>query len=719
MEPVAFGGVSPRSLGDLLKGYGLIAAIGERYRATQFWWDDGFHLVAELPVGVDKTVEELLDSVPEWAGNVARGFARTRQKSCDKPLPCPDHPQTKKKGTKKTCPIVLAEATDSPLKSGGGHDALDSTLAAVARAVAVPRGEGDRNAEPHPWFPGYGQESSGNYFNKLAEAAGAARQSASDLTWSLYGVGAQPVQKVVDKGYLFFPEPMTRYATGGEKWEQEKAAVPAWDFLLALRGALLLRGSLRRPRWRHAGYPAFPFVFEGGGVVEVHLPTWSSERPRTRRELELQVRQFHAPLAQDSFAVTAGEFRAAVQNRGPAVGFDAFHRFVVELRRPGQQQRLPQAIPRGLTRVKRLDVDVDLRRMIAPLGESGWVDQFMLPRRKNNEDDRTYTLEARRRLDEAIHGAIDEPTVDSYLGILEAVWELNGRLLLPGKLRRIFKDDGRTPRPAPPLPATQWDRALAPGLAHRAEWRLARAIGSIVGVRGDGGRAVGPILEHLLPVQYRWDRATWIAPETASASATWSGRVPLRDFQSLLWRRWLASGGLGRVPFAGARPAPVDDVLRLLRGEVNVHEVHRLTPLFALLAWQNVGPAATPGAAGHRLPLSPAYAALHLWLELGIAPCGDARPPRDGEVPRLVSLGGIAYVEHAVERALARLRVEGLPWHERPAPMGKAVATARPRLTQMESGRLALAVMVPISRADTLALARRFWVAVTEKEISA
>lgn len=718
MEPVAFGGVSPRSLGDLLKGYGLIAVLGEKYAATRFWWDDGFHLVAELPADTDSKIEQLFDDLPRWAETVATGFQRTRQESCNKPLPCPDHPQAKAKGKKKTCPIVLVGKTNSPLRSRAGHDGFDPALAEIARAAAVPPAQSDRNAEPSPWFPGYGQEASGNYFDKLAEAAKAARQSVSDLAWSLYGIGAEPVQNTVDKGYLFFPEPTKRYATGVEKWEQTKAAIPAWCFLLALRGALFLRGGLRRPRWRRSGYPTFPFVFDGGGIAEVHLPTWNSEHPRTRDELLLQVRQFHAPLTQGSFAVTAAEFRAAVQRRGPAVGFDTFHRFAIEARRPGQQQRMPQAIPRGLTRANRQQVGVDLRRMIASLGESGWVDQFLLPRRKNNEDDRAYALEERRLLDGAIHRAIEEPTVDSYLGILEAVWRLNRGLLLPGKLRRVLEAHGRTPRPAPPLPVTQWERALGPEFVHRAEWRLARAIGSIVGVRGERGRAVGPILENLLPVEYQWGRSRWITQGSASTQVTWSGRAPLRDFQTLLWRRWLASDGLDRLPFGGARAALLDDVLLLLRGEVDVREVHRLTPLFALVDWQNAGPAET-NQLPHRLPLMPAYAALRLWLELGIRPARGRRPPRDGEVPRLVSLAGVNHVEKAVERALARLRVDGLPWNKEPAPIGKGVVTARPRLTQLESERLALALMIPISRADTLALAHRLWVAVKEKEISA
>ncbi len=724
MDPIVFDGISPRSLGDILKGYGLMAVVGERCTETRFWWDDGFHLVVELPGAGDgsATVKEMLEDLPNWSKQIAAEFGRTAQKSCDKPLPCPDHPEAKKKGKKKTCPHVLTDKTDSGLKSQAGHDGFSPAIAEIARGAAVPRGEAGMNAEAHPLFASYGQDGSGrgNYFAQLADAASGATQAASDLEWSLFGIGAQPVKKVVHKGYLFFPEPTKRYATGIAKWEQEKTTVTAWCFLLALRGALLLRGSLRRPRWRRPGYPAFPFVFEGGRIAEVYLPTWSKEHPRMLRELLLQVRQFHAPLTQGSFAVTAAEFRAAVQRRGPAVGFDAFHRFAVEARRPrsgSERDRLPQAIPRGMTRVG-LGGAVDLRGMIAPLGESGWIDQFLLPARKNNEDDRAYTLDMRRVLDEAIHRAIDEATLDSYLGVLESIWELNRALLTPGKLRRVFEKHGRKPRPAPPLPFHLWERALADGFG-RAEWRLSRALGSIVGVQAERGRSVGPILEQMLPVRYSWDRATWKVPENAEAAPTWSGRAPLRDFQSLLWRRWLVSEGLPRLPFAAARTAPLDDVLSLLRGDLDFEEIHRLTPLFAQLSWQDRGPAPSHGAGRGVLPRAPAYTALRLWLELGIAPGADGRPPRDGEVPRLLSLGGTTQVAAAGARALARLRVQGLPWHEQPAPMGKAVVNAHLRVAADEAERMALTVLVPISRAETLALSRRLLVAVIEKEISA
>lgn len=703
-DPIVLDGASPRSLGDLLKGYGIIAVLGERWPETRFWWDTGFHLVVSTDgLDDDAVISEIAMKLPAWAKCIESAFGPTRKKSCDKDLPCPDHPEAKKKGKKKGCPIVTQPRIESRLKSPSEHDIFDSLSAEAARAVAVPYGA-RTSAEPHPWFPGYGQEASGNYFLQLGAIGNDPKET--DLDWSLFARVNDGVKESLDTGYLFFPDCMKRYATGVARWEQDKkSTVTAWCFMLALRGALLFRGTARRPRWRRSGYPAFPFVFEAGGVNEVEIPTWGEAHPRTLRELLLQIRGFHVPLAQGSLAVTAGEFSAAVRSRGPAVGFDSFHRFVLEKRRPSSREMLVQAIPRGLTRLEW--AGADLREMVAPLGTSGWSDQFMLPYRKN-DDDRDFLLEQRRTLDDAITAALNQPGIESCLALLESIWALNLKLLMSSKLRRILDEHGQTLIPAPPLPVRGWEQAFATAFDQRAEWRVARALGSIIGVQGDPGASVGPILEHMLPIQYEWTRQKWLCAKD-SRPVSWIGHRPLQDFQSLLWHRWLDSGALPRLAFSGARAAPLHDVARTLRGELDIAEIHRLTPLFAILDWQQTGPVPNESAVGNstRPAIPGEYAALRLWLELGIEPGDGKPPPRDGIVCQAVSSGKVAQIQDAVQRAAARLRVEGLPWPEPHPPAGKSVATLRPQIERTVAERLALALLIPISRSDTLALSRR------------
>jgi CRISPR-associated protein Csx17 len=700
MAAVVFGGVSPRSLGDLLKGFGVMAIVGEDCPDALFWWDDAFHLVVERPCddGADEAkarqaIEDIVrDNLLAWGSAVAKAFKPVRG--------------GKKKGIARQ---------DSKLKLRENHDWFDPQTAAWARAISLPVAD-KQETEPHPLFPAHGQEASGDYFSQIEKAVAAARGAPLDITWSLFAEGNPALKRKLGSGYLFFPEPMKRYATGIAKWVQDRAAVSPWCFLLAVRGALLLRGSLRRLRWGRRAYPAFPFVFEGSAVelgrgkffrnVEIHLPTWNADRPRTPAEFEIQMRQFQARLSGRGFAATAAEFRAAVVGRGAGAAFDTFHRFVLEGRRPGQRQPMRQGIPRGSTRVGGKDeAHAALRLMLAPLAETGWLDQFSTDRWRA----------ARARAEEAIHRAVDEPGLDAYRDILESLWDLNRALVLPGALRGELEDARRKPRPLPPLPALLWERALGdgPDTAHR----LGRAIGSILGVRAEGA-AVGPILEHMLPV-LRWDGRAWAVREKPpSRSLRWAGLDPLGDFKELFWSRWLASIDLPRLPFAAARFVSFDDIVALLRGDVSVRDVHRLAGLYALLDWQSLG-SGQAAASGASIPVPPAYAALRLWLELGIRPPSDSRPPRDGAVARLLSLGSASQVERAVALALARLRVDGLPWSTDPRPTGKAVARFSATITSDEATRMLLAVLAPVSKDDALALSRRLWVPIDEQETAA
>jgi CRISPR-associated protein Csx17 len=698
MAAVVLGGVSPRSLGDLLKGFGVMAIVGENCPDALFWWDDAFHLVVErlCDDGADQTkARQAIEDVVRghllgWGSVVAEAFKPVRG--------------SKEKKIKRQ---------DSKLKKRDNHDRFELQIAAWARAIALPDPDKEET-EPHPLFPAHGQEGSGDYFSQVEKAVEAARGAPLDIAWSLFAEGNPTLKKGLDSGYLFFPEPMKRYATGIAKWVQDRAALSPWCFLLAVRGAVLLRGSLRRLRWGRRAYPAFPFVFEGSVVelgkgsffrnVEVHLPTWTADYPRTLAEFEVQMRQFQARLSGRGFAATAAEFRAAVVGRGPGAAFDTFHRFVLEGRRPGQGQRMRQGIPRGLTRVGGKGKEhATLRLMLAPLAETGWFDQFSTDRLRAE----------RARAEEAIHRAVDEPGPDTYRGILKSLWDLNQALVVSGALRRDLEDTRRKPRPLPPLPALLWERALGngPDPAHR----LGRAIGSILGVPAKGA-VVGPILEHMLPVRYRWYDRAWTVPESPpSRSLRWSGLNPLGDFRDLFWYRWLDSAELPRLPFAAARFARLADIAALLRGDVNIREVHCLAGLYALLDWESLG-TGRGEASGACVPVPPSYAALRLWLELGIDPPPESRPPRDGTVARLLSLGSASEVERAVELALRCLRVNGLPWSTNPRPTGKAVARFAATIPGDEAARMLLAVLVPILKDDTLALSRRLWVPIDEQE---
>jgi hypothetical protein len=112
MAEVVFAGVSPRSLGDLLKGFGVMAIVGEDCPDALCWWDEAFHLAVERPCddGADQAkarqaIEDVVrGNLLAWGSAVAEAFKPTRQKSCDKPLPCSDHRRQSRRARRRRAP---------------------------------------------------------------------------------------------------------------------------------------------------------------------------------------------------------------------------------------------------------------------------------------------------------------------------------------------------------------------------------------------------------------------------------------------------------------------------------------------------------------------------------------------------------------------------------------------------------------------------------------
>ncbi|MBX6420387.1 MAG: type I-U CRISPR-associated protein Csx17 [Nevskia sp.] len=732
MATITFTGVSPRSLGDLLKGYGLMALIGERWPETVFWWDAAGHLVAQRP---DSASEEswkrdiaghICSGISDWAVSIGREFAPERG----------DRNNGKQKRPSKLTRQV-------------NFDSFDVALASAAWAAAIPdRPTENADTRSHPWFGAHGQDGSGDYFATLRDLALRRRSRnreviAGGLDYSLYrspGVSvANSKNELLGSGGVFFPEPMKRYATGVSKWICEgDAPVSRWCYALALYGALSLRGSLRRIRLARSDYPSFPFVFEGANAWEVHLPVWSEKHPRTLREWRMQIAQFQVRVKGDALAANAVEFRAAVASRGVAAGFDRFYRFVLEPRRPGQKQDqyLQQGILRGVTRVGARDT-ADIRLLVAPLAERHWLDRLKTKRRSPSKPkpEQLQRQACREMIEQAIHAAIDEPRPETALGILRALWKTN-QVLARQALGSENQAESKVP-PAPVLPAVAWERALAGLLQESAEHRIARAIGSILGAResgdpsqsesadedntssnvqpGDAPKQVGGILWQLLPIDMK---PSWRKDRGASVLA-WRGAAPEQEFAELLRRRWLCSLGAGirHLALRGRRTAPLADIVRLLRGELDIKLIHELVPLYGLLDWrgpkpQENDPAQRSVSSNETAdPIPPAYAILRSWLHLAIFPRKDEAAEADGGIVHILATLNASQATRAVSRALHRLRIRGLPTtDDMPRPFGKSVPQTQIEVSVELASLLPLALLVPISSSATHRLAKRLLV---------
>lgn len=704
MTQIEFRGVSTASLGGMLKGYGVMAGVGAAWPQARFWWTTAGAIAANIPLPVDagseaqrQEVRSALAVLIDWADSTGRTFAK-------------------------------ADGSDAPLKDPSVWTELDPGAAVDAEAVGVYFGR--TQLEPNPILGSWGQAIGGraNQFNTLRESARAARKAPdSDIDCAVFDDDRVPQGRLKRGGGLLFPEGIKRYATGvgpGSWIHEAKKPLGNWDYILAIRGLLLLRGAARMPRGSRRSYPAFPFVLRGsivraqGSAVpteEVFLPTWSNDHPRILAEFQAQVRGFQARVGRRDFASVAADFRRAVVGRATTGAFAAFHRFPLEPRKPGQRSPQLQAVARGITTIgPASSVRTSLRFLFAPLDDSRWLEMFRLSRRGGKVDDSAKLALAKTQFDDAIHAAIEVPEDTRHIAVLRALWDLQLTLW------RVSERAGSRVHftPAPLLEGQAWRPLLSELLNGSAAARLGWALASLGWTSvPDGNRKETrkPIVEQLLPAVARDDRrGLRVADPLPGQRVPQPGRNPAREIAALLWRRWLDTASLPVLPARGTRPADAADATALLRGDVSVKELQEYFLTFLLL--DGSGDAAPTAPVNHS-PV-PAYAALRLWFDLSAQGPPDESRPLDGAVPRGITTGTQSSVASACRAALRRLRIRGLPgdWPPDARPRGKSVAHPEVGITSRQAGLMAAAVLVPISQESMARLAGTLLVPSTSGE---
>ena len=679
------------SLGAMLKGYGIMAGVGAERSDTRFWWTPGGALAMELAGrdSIDKAaVRDDIFKLKEWAKTLGNEFKKER-------------------GDKNTG----RRSGDPPLLNEAKWYQLAPELVADAEGVGVFFGHVHR---PNPVFANWGQDGSGNLFSTLEGAGNGATES--DIDVAIYGT-QNPGKKRLDKGGgVLFPDGIKRYATGTDWCHEKHKSVGAWDFILAMRGLLLLRGAVRSPRGSRKRYSAFPFVLPGSAIQaqgkpvatdEIFLPTWTDKRPRNLAEFLAQLRGFQARVGQRDFASGAADFRRAVDGRAVTGAFNAFHRFVLEPRKPGRNAPQTQAITRGMTLVGLpSDVRTSLRFLLAPLDDSGWLGRFSWSGGQQGENSKCLAL-AKKRFDEAVHAAIDLPSGESRVAVLIALWDMQVTL------QKVCEQSGDRFTPAPLLEGREWQHALSEFLNTSPAARLAWALASVgwISVKDNSGQETKkPVIEQVLPVQHSTDSRLSVSDSLSKQRVHQTGRNPTRELATLFWRRWLDTLSLAALPAKGSRPANLDDVVALLCGDVSVRELQGYFLAFLCLDRSGCIFSSVDDA---KRPVSTAYAALRLWLELSARPPSDERRPIDGVVPRGIATGTPRSVESACLTALRRLRIAGLPRfsaEENRLPNGKSVAVPNVCITPDQAQLMAAALLVPIRNSDVSRLAEMFFI---------
>jgi CRISPR-associated protein Csx17 len=532
------------------------------------------------------------------------------------------------------------------------------------------------------------------------------------------------------KGTPFFPDAIKSYNQGAE-WVTEEFPFCPLDYLLAVEGALAMRGATSKALSARArSRAAFPFVFEGTHTMtdeqgkslrlasSFWLPIWT--RPTTFGELQSFVLDCQARLPSKDCRFSS-DFARATRSHGVDAGFFAFQEFQFKLK----GANVPWTASGRFVTCSGTATTTILNELLAPVDASGFLNQFEFSRERKTD---LHSLRA--PVLEAIETATAEPDTLKILDVLCHLAALNAQLVRSKSLReKVGRGDVTF---VPPLPSDDWSAMLG-GMATDREFEVARALASIRGHEkqpNDRYSEVEPFLGSLRPL--RRGQRSWFLPDPPSPQAAWTGIDLTRDLAAILARRVLDSSADLRPAVVGAYTASLASVLAFLRGELDDRRIASLVEALSLIDWRYRAASQDTGTVDafddqSLDPLPIGYAAVRSLLETA----SDSRPPnsigtpdRQGhraDVQRTVVLvcrQERGLVAAATIEALRRLAIAGVPntygensRREKPKLAGRDIVQLESARTQFQcdeqmSRRLAAAVLIPLDPRDRWKLFR-------------
>lgn len=529
-------------------------------------------------------------------------------------------------------------------------------------------------------------------------------------------------------GTPFFPDAIKTY-NNGLGWVLDSFPFNALDYLLAVEGALALRGAASRTLAANSRrFAAFPFVFDSGEDLvddsnevkgtasSIWLPLW--DRPATFAELSSFICDAQARLPGKEARFSA-EFARALRAQGGDAGFSGWQEFRFKMK----ASRVPWVCTGRYLGATSDRYSLRLNDALAPLDESGFLDQFE-PRYKGNKIDARSPHPIRASISAAIEDSVVQPTPDNAMEILLRLYPACGKLAQSKSFREMLRQRATF---FDPLPMKQWEDLLE-GFGS-PEFRIAQALASITGFskqsNGKFSRAE-PFLGSLLPLNLEYGHCRL---EENSKQAVWSGTDLGHDLARVLSRRYLDSLDDERPAIMSPRPAPLEDVLALLNGELDDHRIARWTEALSLIGWhfEKEEESADPSGSSEeqsledeqrQFPAVPlAYAALRSVIEMECEWQGNDsslwKKRRSHRPISLLCQRTPSSLALAVEDALRWLAVWGVPncWgeaarREKPRLGGRDVIRADHRELNFGEAqsrlvtRLAAAVLIPLDWRD-------------------
>ena len=468
-----------------------------------------------------------------------------------------------------------------------------------------------------------------------------------------------------------------------------------WDFVLMMEGAVLFAGAAARRLSAQASSRAvFPFTVDSSMAVsgafeygessraEFWAPLWG--QPATLHELEHLMFEGRAQLGRRQVA-SGMDFARAVAGLGTEWGVDQFQRYGF-LERYG---RTYLAAPLGRFQVRR-DQDIAQRANVL-FDLNAWMDSM---RRNASAQNAPVGLSvALSQIESAIFEFCQQGRSEDLQNVLIAVGHAE-RWLSNSGLRKD-NDKGKGVRPLNRL-SRDWLRHANDGAP---EFRLARAMASILSEQARGETKVGPVRENLEPVE-NGGRTTW---KENSVSFVWTAGAPLSNMQAVLERRCL-EGRMqsleenGHPPLNSAYSALLGDTAAFLDGNVDVQRVADLALPLSFVSYRS---RSQPSDFRQNAPfnISAAYAAMKLTLLPGkfVWPQFDVKVKIQME-PQMLTMLRAGRVRDAYRVACRRLWASGL----KPLSDDPGIAD------RSDYGRrLAAALLFPLDEGAHSALAER------------
>jgi CRISPR-associated protein Csx17 len=733
---VAVAGLPPTPIGNYLAALGVLRAVARQHPGALGWWAVGEVFHVESAFGEKELVNYFLDQysptpfVRPWEPD-----PKEDQQVLES-LPDGDRWETLRRALRFSSGLVdislkgkdavkKMKARRGELERLGGtkkdqrkREQEDATCQALRREIAEADAALDKNtlertvpASLLPLFrasfvlfeteekPRYGPllGSGGNdgnrdfavmYLQCIRQALLGDRDTSRRLLeLTLFGrpLDGLAIEVPEFSGGSWFPSAVKLF-NSGQKGFFSKGRISPWTYIFAAEGVLTFSGGASRRLGSKARPEAvFPFTtgppaltadakrvgVEAKRDAEVWTPLW----PKRARFDELAFVLKNGRASVHSRAATApADYAQAALGQQVNRGFSHFERHALEHL---TSKNTFEVVPLGRFEVG--SARAEAARLLAELRP--WVDK--LPYDNANAK---RICGHRRRIEDAILAACQQPSAERLLGVLRAAADIDARI-------DRNRDDRLACRPVPPL-SLRWlsicidersgpspELVLAASLASlraNSEWEETWAGESPLGVPSLRGNLFAIRLFEPLRSGRRGVAA--FLP-TRHGRVAWSRLNPMRDLAAVLRRRYLDSGLSLPPALRGSYACPPDVLAAFVAGRIDVARVAGLVPAFSLLNWSDLDradrhpgdfrlpsssdPAAQRTSAALR-EVDPAFLTLKLLFQPYNFALGDRTgkvfgdrvcPPRAPEVLACLLAGDIA---RALRLARVRLRACGL-----------------------------------------------------------